>query len=335
MALSKQFSDSPKLLVGTPPDEQKTRLSRKVQSELNLATMHKAKERPSISGSVASIFSGGSGDALPDETAIFKQSIMQPATECNALIALRELGTLVARQRGLEPRTFNEGLMKLFSQSRRAEPPALCQHAKDANPTIRQDTDSEKPCWERTGAHGHRVRKFQSQPQLSTPRKHHRQFSFEPGADELQALTEEMGYDAAVYVGNSESMTQSSMHATYNTSDSQPNKSSSPAPSSKAESVKRSKIPSPVHNVGRSRKEVSTASLHSIYGWYQDSRRGSGSSVVTAFREKGSGSMQPSLGSRHSSAQSVGTSASLSVSIDYPSGAEGSNKTQAKAGVGT
>ena len=70
MVLSKQFSNSSELLVGTPPDPQKTTLSRKVQSELNLATMRKTMTPPSIADSVASVFSGGSGDVLPDETLV-------------------------------------------------------------------------------------------------------------------------------------------------------------------------------------------------------------------------------------------------------------------------
>ncbi|USP73278.1 uncharacterized protein yc1106_00552 [Curvularia clavata] len=264
MELSKQYSGSPQLMVGTPPDDQQTRLLRKVQSELNLATMRKARKRPSVSGSAASVFSGGSGDTLADEAFVSRQSIMQPATECNAFVALRELGTLVARQSGLQPESFNKGLMMLVSQSRPVELPLACQEAKDANRTIRQDTDSGRPSLERTRAHKRTVRKFQSQPQLSTHQKHHRRFSFEPGADELQALTKEMSYDGV---------------------------SSSPTRSLSADLGKRSKIPSPVHNLGRSRKEVSTASLHSICGRYQDSRRGSGSSVITAFRESSSGSM--------------------------------------------
>lgn len=294
MVLSKQFSDSPKLLVGTPPDDQRTMLSRKVQSELNLATMHKAGKRPSVSGSVASVFSGGSGDALPDETLVSRQSIMQPATECNAFIALHELGALVARQSGLQPESFNKGLMMLFSQSRGSAAPAPCQDAKDANWTMRQDTDSERTSLEGTRVHECMVRKFQSQPQLSTHRQHRRQFSFEPGADELQALTEERSHDAAAYIDKPEaSLARPSKHTTDDTRDSRPSVSSSPARSLSAGVSKRSKIPSPVHSLGRSRKEVSTASSHSLYGRYQDSRRGSGSSVVTTFRESSSRSMRP------------------------------------------
>jgi hypothetical protein len=82
------------LHVGTPPDDvSHTTLSRKVQSELNLSRLTGLNTAESIANSsLTSEFSGGAGDALPDE--------MSPATsdmtvDCDAIIALREVSQLV------------------------------------------------------------------------------------------------------------------------------------------------------------------------------------------------------------------------------------------------
>src|SRR5688500_14183696 len=103
-ALSTQFvNDMDDLSVGTLPESIKNvTLSRKVQSELNLAAMQKTRPSWSFISSVASGFLGESGDPLPDEMTILEHPGMEPATECEALVALRVLGTLVARRRGLD-----------------------------------------------------------------------------------------------------------------------------------------------------------------------------------------------------------------------------------------
>ncbi|KAI4930490.1 uncharacterized protein J4E92_004322 [Alternaria infectoria] len=194
--LSTQFTnDMEELPVGNPPQTTKNlTLSRKVQSELNLVAIQKTRPSRSFTSSVASGFSGGSGDPLPDEMTILEHTGMEPATECEALIALRALGTLVARRRGLEVNSFNHGLMMLFSQTRSAE--KLTAHVEENDTqTPRQKTSSDNGTYEYFDqglAPRHTLRKFQSQPQLNTTQKHRRQFSFEPGADQLEALTEEL-----------------------------------------------------------------------------------------------------------------------------------------------
>ena len=149
-ALSKQFGDTvTELPLGTPPadgsgENKIMTLSRKVQSELNLTALKKTRVSPSITSSVASAFSGMSGDPLPDERATFSQAPMDPAAECDALIALRELGTLVARRRGLDAGSFNDGLMMLFAKTSVAETLFGRIERENAQPVAPETIDSKR-----------------------------------------------------------------------------------------------------------------------------------------------------------------------------------------------
>ncbi|RII10946.1 hypothetical protein CUC08_Gglean006947 [Alternaria sp. MG1] len=320
IVLSTQFTnDGAKLIVGTPPEvNHNLTLSRKVQSELNLTAIHKTKPSRSFTSSVTSGFSGGSGDPLPDEMAVLEHTGMEPATECEALVALRELGTLVARRRGLEISSFNHSLMMLFSQTRPAERIVEGIEERDARPSRQgMGSNSGKPQYADTSlAPRHNLRKFQSQPHLSTTQKHRRQFSFEPGADQLEALAEEFGaLDGETNEsGSDDSDTPLLMRAERPALDTQSIRSTSSSQNLGADLAKPSKIPSPVQTMGRSRREDSASSLQSVYARPQDSRRESRSSVITAFREHLSGNIRPELQSRHSSINDLRASDSSTAS---------------------
>ncbi|CAN9101487.1 unnamed protein product [Alternaria alternata] len=320
IVLSTQFTnDGTKLIVGTPPEvNHNLTLSRKVQSELNLTAIHKTKPSRSFTSSVTSRFSGGSGDPLPDEMAVLEHTGMEPATECEALVALRELGTLVARRRGLEISSFNHSLMMLFSQTRPSERIVEGIEERDARPSRQgMGSNSGKPQYPDTSlAPRHNLRKFQSQPHLSTPQKHRRQFSFEPGADQLEALAEEFGaLDGETNEsGSDDSDTPLLMRAERPALDTQSIRSTSSSQNLGADLAKPSKIPSPVQTMGRSRREDSASSLQSVYARPQDSRRESRSSVITAFREHPSGNVRSELQSRHSSINDLRASDSSTAS---------------------
>jgi hypothetical protein len=317
IALSKQFSDMvTEMPVGTPPtstpESKKMTLSRKVQSEVNLAAM-KTRASPSITSSVASAFSGRSGDPLPDEMAALDQAPMEPAAECDALIALRELGTLVARRRGLNTDNFIKCLMMMFVKT--AE--TFSGHIKE------EDAQSFPPETSHINRRSHpeqaqqpkrALRRFQSQPQLNTQHKHRRQFSFEPGADQLQALQEEFRtYESEEHDSGSDGSTSPLvLHARRPALDSQAMMSSSSSLTLSTEFSKPSKIPSPVHTLGRVRRENSGSSLQSVYVRH-DSRHNSRTSVLTAFRENSTGNLLPAPQSRSSSIHDLrATDSSLS-----------------------
>ncbi|CAE7175839.1 hypothetical protein HRS9139_03455 [Pyrenophora teres f. teres] len=298
--LSKHLANSKELPVGAPPELNKmTTLSRKVQSELNLASIRKS--RPSITSSIASCFSGGSGDPLPDEAGAPGQTHMDPSIECDALVALRELGTLIARRRGLDATTFLYGLAMLLSHARAEEAIVEPDYEKETCLAQKENVVPTKAQGEQVMTTAtHSVRKYQSQPQLSSQQSHRRQFSFEPGADQLHALAEEARMcDFDRHGSDSDdSAAPLLVRAARPALDSQ-----SIMSNLSAEFSKPSKIPSPVQTVGRMRREGSGSSLQSIYSRPQESRRGSRSSVLTAFRENSSGNLRPALQVRTSSLQ--------------------------------
>ncbi|KAL7774489.1 hypothetical protein CFE70_005401 [Pyrenophora teres f. teres 0-1] len=283
----------------SPELNKMTTLSRKVQSELNLASIRKS--RPSITSSIASCFSGGSGDPLPDEAGAPGQTHMDPSIECDALVALRELGTLIARRRGLDATTFLYGLAMLLSHARAEEAIVEPDYEKETCLAQKENVVPTKAQGEQVMTTAtHSVRKYQSQPQLSSQQSHRRQFSFEPGADQLHALAEEARMcDFDRHGSDSDdSAAPLLVRAARPALDSQ-----SIMSNLSAEFSKPSKIPSPVQTVGRMRREGSGSSLQSIYSRPQESRRGSRSSVLTAFRENSSGNLRPALQVRTSSLQ--------------------------------
>lgn len=73
-------------------DQKKQTLSRKIQSELNLAQLNRIEARQSVSNSISSGFSGGSGDFLPDEV-LPSQDFSDLSIDCDAIFALREVGS--------------------------------------------------------------------------------------------------------------------------------------------------------------------------------------------------------------------------------------------------
>jgi hypothetical protein len=314
-ALSKQFRDTvTELPVGTPPvdspgEKKKITLSRKVQSELNLVALKKTRVSPSIS-SVASAFSVMSGDPLPDETATLNQAPMDPAAECDALVALRELGTLVARRRGLDANTFNDGLMMLFIKTNAVETLSGRIEEEDAQPSPPQTIDrNRRSHHEETQKPRRALRRFSSQPLLNTQNKHRRQFSFEPGADQLQALQEEFRthHGDELDSNSDDSNSPLMLHAPRPALDSYSIMSSSSSLTLSVDFSKPSKIPSPVQTLGRIRRENSGSSLQSIYARPQDSRHNSRTSVLTAFRENSIGSLGSTSQSRTSSIQNLRT----------------------------
>ncbi|EUC39281.1 hypothetical protein COCCADRAFT_80617 [Bipolaris zeicola 26-R-13] len=332
--LSKRFSDSSELLVGTPPDSEKTTLSRQVQSELDLTTVHKTRPPSSVTDSDGSVFSGGSGDALSDETSIHHQTEMQPATECNAFVALRELGTLVARRRGLQADSFNHKLMTLLSQSMPEEPSVVFDDEAEADPVTMQDMSVNKQSLEQGVTQMRIAGRLHSQAHLSAHQGHHRQFSFEPGADELQALFEEATLDDIYthYEGPEDSVAQVSSHAVRYTPVTRSARSRRSTQSLSADFGNMSDYPSPAPSPSGSSQGSSISSGELMESKYQESRRGSQSSVQTAFREDvGSGRVQPGDSSRHSSLESLRTGSCLSVSRDDSSGTGLDNGSQAGA----
>ncbi|KAF1839599.1 hypothetical protein BDW02DRAFT_2426 [Decorospora gaudefroyi] len=331
IALSKHFEGTnTDLPVGTPQEgmpgtKKNVTLSRQVQSELNLVNLGNSR---------ASAFSGRSGDSLPDETTAFSQARMGPGVACDALIALRELGTLVARRRGLNVDSFNNGLMMLFSKTSTENAFFDSGEEEDVQPPLPEKSPSaRKPYFEKGAMPRRALLRFQSQPDLSTQHKHRRQFSFEPGADKLQALLVEYKSHGAEIrdSGYDESDTSPSLRAQRPTLGSQSLVSSSSSVALNTDFSKASKIPSPVQTLGRVRRETSASSVQSLYTRPLDDRRDSRASVLTAFRENSSGNLRPVPQSRSSSNNNLRTADASIPTKDAQSGPQSRNNSMALA----
>jgi hypothetical protein len=308
-ALSKKFSDMGSIeefSIGTPPtQEPKITLSRKVKSELDLMKLGGIGPLESNAESLYSGFSL-SGDTLPDEVGMSTSAdaAIDPGVECEAFVALRELATLVARRRGIDVSSFVTKLMLLYS---------------NADSSEKDDSDSEfgmfKPnATQRAlgGADGggspsfyqSRLRQSRSEPQL-TAGNVRRHFSFEPGDDEIGMLNDELKkYELNRPKSPAGSQSTISSGSDYHSLE-QSEGSLSGAQTLSAETPKPSKIPSPLQQpiLGRPRRENSTSSLQTVSSrTILEERRGSRSSILTAFRENSSGSLRrPQPTSRASS----------------------------------
>jgi hypothetical protein len=324
-ALSRQFTDRASvdlLRVGTPPSEEaRTTLSRKVQSEVNLTKLARLDTAQSIADSVTSGFSG-SGDPLPDEVPTPSQAFVELTVDCDALVALRELALLVARRRGLRVDRFVDGLMLLLSP---ADDPTTGSDDDGlrlllAKPADEDGMTKKAHTCEEISVVRH-LRRFQSQPQLSS--KHRRNFSFDPGEDHLQALQEEQTPVAVKQRLDALPDSDPSSSATFRDADAKSPlrglQSSSQVSVSSIDSNKRSKIPTPALPLGRVRRENSASSLQSVLTIPSNERRESRTSILTAFRNNSTGNLQPNTSSRSSSFHNLRSAEALSPRKDQPS----------------
>jgi hypothetical protein len=307
-ALSRQFTGraNVEVHIGTPPrEDRKMQLSRKVQSELNLTKLGRTETSQSVAGSVTSGFSGSSGDPLPDEIST-PSALTDTTVECEAFAALRELGALVARRRGINADVFLDGLSKLLSDAQRHGPEAeVAEIARGPlQPKLVEEDQSSKLSYvDGMTTPSRTLRRFQSQPQLSSIYQHRRNFSFDPGQDQLEALQEDLTHVASKpsYGDTSTSDTSVGMREPQARPPLRGMKSSSQVSVSSLESNKTSKIPSPSLPCGRVRRENSTSSLQSVFTRLNDERRNSQTSVLTAFRETPAGNLRKDSNSRSSS----------------------------------
>jgi hypothetical protein len=289
-ALSRQFSTSgfaDDLPVGTPPSQDaRVFLSRKAKSELDLSKLGPMGISNSNPHSIDSGFSR-TGDPLPDEIEP-PSAMMNPGIDCDAFVALQELGTLVARKKGINTDQFVNGLMQLLE---------MVEHATEDSKVAEPGEDNDSDCnikptendigVDQTLTPKHRLRHFGSQPHLGSEPRRRRHFSFEPGDDEIEKL------DGA--------RRAPSTNSTDSDSTNQWSEPSTLQMQLSTDLAKPSKIPSPVQRFGFG----SIRSQNALSGPQHDDRRTSTSSVLTAFRQNSTGSLRPALQSRSSSVAAI------------------------------
>lgn len=279
-------------MVGTPPVQGNATLSRNAQSELDLSRLGAQCRDGLISRSVESGFSGN-GDPLPDEIEPLPVMV-EPTADLEALVALQELGSLVARKKGLDTNTFLTGLMHLYSSVPKDSDYANiytrhCEELTASPPESREDTAEAPPTPDQN------VRPAPSYERLRSTQGCRRQYSFEPGDDQVAALERKLrvhGMEMSSSSDDDEDSGEQMVHSLR-------------GPSYTPEKHKPSKIPSPLQRSGLEnfRRESSISSaITSVRRTDTDDRRDSRSSVLTAFRHNSSGSLRPVTQSRSSSA---------------------------------
>lgn len=301
-ALSRQLanpgqSELPSRAPRAPTQE--STLTRKVKSELNLLDLRCGNSSRIVSGTIMSEASSTAPDKVNSEADLFVKDVI----ECNAFVALKELGALVARRKGLEVSSFVTGLMSLIVSEHvvtKVIEPGVGED-NTHSPVVRKDANA--PAGELTPRP--LTRKIGSQSQQKSDRKSRRHFSFEPGDDQVREV--KVGfqfYDSLSQTDSTEFEPSSSVEFRVFAEGLQPDGDDSVPPSSSlgAENPKPSMIPSPVQTVGRVRRENSMSSLQSVFVKnIQDDRHNSRTSIQTAFRETPSANASMESKSRSSS----------------------------------
>jgi hypothetical protein len=323
--MSRQFTGraGAELCIGTPPNESRSALlSRKVQSELNLAKLVRVRTNTaeSVATSNTSGFSADSSDPLPDE-ATPSQALAEVTVDCDAINALREvcrplttfteraliaylqLGALVARRRGLDAGTFVKGVMTLLAEGHDCKGGMgddKLPHTELKPPEMRSSrnksiVDESTPI--------QTLRRFQSQPQLNSDQKRRRHFSFEPGEDFIQSLKEGLTPGDTLSPSGlpSERVSPVSDDLRDNNTPSLSGGFTSSCDSSDCDMPHTSKIPSPIHAFGSIRRRTSISSMQTVMVRSNDGRHNSESSIVTTYHSKRHNNSRTGSSSRSSS----------------------------------
>ncbi|KAJ8108188.1 hypothetical protein OPT61_g8345 [Boeremia exigua] len=316
-ALSRQFGDAtnPDPVTGTPPNtEQESTLSRKVKSELNLVdSRYVDAVQPATE--VTTFNRSRTTKSASHEVATGADQLTVDDVEFDALLALKELGALVARRKGMDGANFINTLMALLTS---ADTAAIIQpiasSTKKQNPLVEANEDISAD----DGMRRSPPRKPQPQTCHESDQERRRHFSFELGDDQMQEhLADLSSYQSSSPTDSSDSETKSLADLYMSAGKSRPdNGNTTPLHlSSDADCPKPTMIPSPVQTVGRVRRENSMSSLQSTFiKNSQDSRHNSRTSIQTVFGEASSANASIKSKSRSSSKQNLRVVESLSSS---------------------
>jgi hypothetical protein len=214
-----------------------------------------------------------------------------------------QLSALVARRRGLNTRSLVNKLMTLLGETDESEyvtEDSELDYVESKSVEIAQHTQKLNigdPTPRRA------IRRFQSQPYLTSDQKRRRHFSFEPGEDHIQAFKKDLTHADALEPcdGSLEVIPLVSSDLCMAGFKSPSEHLISPYQIPNIDLYNASKIPSPVQVFGSIRREPSILSLRSTLARPNDGRHNSQSSILTAFREHQNGILRPSSSSRSSS----------------------------------
>lgn len=296
VALSRQLSNiGPQdFLVGAVPDtKEESLLSQKVRSELDLTSLsdtHLTESSPRT----AALEQTEVTQAARKRATLDGTHLLEYFHNCDALIALKELGILVARQRGLDVSNFVNGLMGLLTPTEVAASicePNVCEN-RLWNPTTTEiskiSADDVTPQAQ--------LQRSQTQPNLHSGRNDQRHLSFETGDDQAQGLE----VNLRSYASLSHTNTTGPGPLSFSTTtywfpeglDQCNDDTNSLPPSIGVDVSKSTMIPSPVQTVGRIRRENSVSSLQSVFVKnIEDDGYNSRPNIHTTFRKTSNASI--------------------------------------------
>ena len=320
-ALSQQLSNvgSLDLLVEPSPHaKEESTLSRKLRSELNLADQCDARLAQSLP-KFAALKQAETTHVTLKKADSKATHQLNDALECDALVALRELGAQVARRRGIDVSSFVSGLSNLLSFAE-SNSGSSVGDTGPWSPTsdgyLKASTDDVT-----LKAQPH---KLMTQIRQDEGQKSQRHFSFDPGDDQMRVLFADLkSYDSLShteptnYVSPSSSEASLALGGTLREGD---NDSLSLFPSAGIDIMKQSMIPSPVQRVGSIRRENSGSSSQSMFiKNIQDDRHNSRASIQTVFRNTSSAAFSIRSKSAGSSSQTLDVAESPLKSKERPS----------------
>ncbi|KAF3053481.1 hypothetical protein E8E11_010106 [Didymella keratinophila] len=239
-------------------------LSRKVKSELNLTDLRHTETSIATSGTTNPQLASTSGFELqaPSQAG----ELARDPLECEAFVALKELGVLVARRKGLDVSQFVDGLMTLLT----------CADSCQDTVGPRAHHSQEKEVTTADGSN-HPAEDVMPKPPSRKPRSlsypehdhtRHRHFSFKPGDDQMRELVANLrSYDALSQPDSTDSgFSSSSAFRLFDDGlETDDDDTTRLLASASGELPKPTMIPSPVQTVGRVRRENSISSLQSVF----------------------------------------------------------------------
>lgn len=320
-ALSQQLSNVGPLgllVEPLPHAKEESTLSRKLRSELSLADQCDARLAQSLP-KFAALKQAETTHVTLKKADSKATHQLNDALECDALVALRELGAQVARRRGIDVSSFVSGLSNLLSFAESTSGSSV----GDTGPWSPRSDDYLKASTDDVTLKP-QPHKLMTQIRQDEDQKSQRHFSFDPGDDQMRVLFADLkSYDSLShteptdYVSPSSSETFLALEGTLREGD---NDSLSLFPSAGIDIMKQSMIPSPVQRVGSIRRENSGSSPQSMFiKNIQDDRHNSRASIQTVFRNTSSAAFSSRSKSAGSSSQTLDVAESPLKSKERPS----------------
>lgn len=276
--------------------------SRKVKSEVNLTDLRHVDHPYPTPGGTDSISSRYRRNTY-ETAAVQVDQLVESPLVCDAFIALKELGVLVARRKGLEESQFVKGLMVLFSSAESGDGKIALPIQHDQESGLATMNESKTSAGNITLRPLSRKTRFQSRLEHNQTRRRH--FSFEPGDDHIREPgTDLRSHDALSQASLTNSdFASSSDFSLFDSLETDDDDTTHCLASASGDPPKPTMIPSPVQTMGRIRRENSMSSLQSVsvkknLGDRHDSRI----SIQTAFQE--TASISTSIKSRNGSRSS-------------------------------